>query len=88
MAKPLPMAAVVFPAASKASVIYQIFSPIQVIYVIPPALSQIGPKVSIAKLIDKLLSIPIAAKEIPNIPSKFKEIKIVKEINKIGITVL
>lgn len=43
IANPLPIAAVVFPAASKESVIYLIFSPISHISTIPPALSDTGP---------------------------------------------
>mmetsp|Transcript_5154 Transcript_5154/g.15488 ORF Transcript_5154/g.15488 Transcript_5154/m.15488 type:complete len:245 (+) Transcript_5154:1796-2530(+) len=43
MAKPFPTAAVVFPAASRASVLSRISSPISAISAIPPALSEIGP---------------------------------------------
>ena len=43
MANPLPIAAVVFPAASKPSVIALTYSPSSAIYAIPPALSEIGP---------------------------------------------
>jgi len=43
IAKPFPIAAVVFPAASKASVLYLTYSPISAISAIPPALSLIGP---------------------------------------------
>ena len=43
IAKPLPIAAVVLPAASKASVFYLTSSPNSDISAIPPALSDIGP---------------------------------------------
>lgn len=43
MANPLPMAAVVLPAASKASVLALVYSPISHISAIPPALSDTGP---------------------------------------------
>ena len=43
MANPLPMAAVVLPAASKASVLYLTCSPNSLISAMPPALSLIGP---------------------------------------------
>ena len=43
IANPLPMAAVVLPAASSPSVLSLTYSPISAIYAIPPALSEIGP---------------------------------------------
>lgn len=43
MANPLPMAAVVLPAASRASVLSLTYSPISAISEIPPALSLMGP---------------------------------------------
>jgi len=43
MAKPLPMAAVVLPAASRVSVLYLTMAPRLLISAIPPALSLIGP---------------------------------------------
>jgi len=43
IANPFPMAAVVFPAASKASVLYLTSSPNPHISAIPPALSLTGP---------------------------------------------
>lgn len=43
MANPLPMAAVVFPAASRPSVLARTYSPSSAISAIPPALSEIGP---------------------------------------------
>ncbi len=65
MAKPFPIAAVVFPAASKASVLYLTYYPISAISAMPPALSLIGPYPSMAKLKGKLDSIPKAANETP-----------------------
>jgi multisubunit Na+/H+ antiporter MnhC subunit len=43
IAKPFPIAAVVLPAASRASVLSLTYSPISAISEIPPALSLIGP---------------------------------------------
>jgi len=43
MAKPLPIAAVVLPAASKASVYSLVYGVSSAISAIPPALSEIGP---------------------------------------------
>ena len=43
MANPLPIAAVVFPAESRASVLLLTSYPSSAIYAIPPALSEIGP---------------------------------------------
>lgn len=65
IANPFPMAAVVFPAASKASVLSLTYSPISAISAIPPALSLIGPYPSMAKLKGKFESIPKAANETP-----------------------
>ena len=65
IANPFPIAAVVLPAASKASVLFLTYSPISAISAIPPALSEIGPYPSIAKLIGRLDNIPKAAKATP-----------------------
>jgi hypothetical protein len=43
IANPFPIAAVVFPAASRASVLFLTSSPNYAISAIPPALSEIGP---------------------------------------------
>ena len=43
IAKPLPIAAVVLPAASSTSVLSRTLSPMPVISAIPPALSATGP---------------------------------------------
>lgn len=65
IANPLPMAAVVFPAASRPSVLSLTYSPISAIYAIPPALSEIGPYPSIARLNGRLDNIPKAANDTP-----------------------
>ena len=49
MAKPLPMAAVVLPAASSASVRSRMSSPMPAISAMPPALSEMGPYASMAR---------------------------------------
>jgi hypothetical protein len=58
IAKPLPMAAVVFPAGSKTSVLYLTEASSSVISTIPLAISLIGPYSSIAKHIGRFESIP------------------------------
>jgi len=70
MANPFPMAAVVFPAASKASVLYLTYSPKSAISVNPPALSEIGPYPSIASPTARVDNIPKAPRAIPNIPKR------------------
>ena len=62
-------------------------SPSSAISAIPPALSEIGPKPSIAKPILKVDSIPIAANAIPSRPSKDIATKIVMDIIITGRTV-
>lgn len=74
IANPFPIAAVVLPAASKASVLYLVSWVRQHISAIPPALSEIGPYESIVSPQAKVLNIPKAAKPIPNIPKSFAEI--------------
>ena len=65
MAKPLPMAAVVLPTASRESVISLTSSGSSLISAIPPALSAIGPYASTATVIPVVESIPTAARAIP-----------------------
>lgn len=84
IANPLPIAAVVFPAASSASVMSLTSN--SAISLIPPALSEMGPYASIARLVLRFDSIPKAAIAIPYIPANLKEAKIVPEIQMIGIT--
>lgn len=69
IANPLPMAAVVLPAESRASVLSLTLGWQLDISAIPPALSAIGPKASIAKPIDKVDNIPMAERATPNIPA-------------------
>ena len=88
MANPLPIAAVVFPAASKASVRLRISLPISAISAIPPALSETGPYASIVNPTAIVPSIPIAAIAIPYIPAKLKPITTVIAKISIGITAL
>ena len=65
IAKPFPIAAVVFPAASSPSVLSLTYYPNPAISAIPPALSLIGPYPSIARLNGKFESIPKAARDTP-----------------------
>lgn len=70
IANPFPIAAVTFPAASKLSVLFLVYSGKLHISAIPPALSETGPYPSMANPIHKLDNIPKAAKATPNIPMK------------------
>ncbi len=65
MAKPLPVAAVVFPSPSRASVLSLTSLGSSDISAFPPALSAIGPKASVARVIPRVESIPTAAKPTP-----------------------
>ena len=69
MAKPLPVAAVVFPTASKISVRPRTSSGSWLISAIPPALSAIGPKASIANCIAVVAIMPAAAIATPYKPA-------------------
>jgi len=68
IANPFPMAAVQFPAASRASVLSLVSLGSLHISAIPPALSETGPYESIASPTAKLDNIPRAASATPNIP--------------------
>ena len=68
IAKPLPVAAVVLPSASNASVRCLTSAGRPLISAFPPALSAIGPYASVAKVIPKVESIPTAAMPIPYRP--------------------
>ncbi len=61
MANPLPTAAVVFPTASRISVLFLTSSGRLLISAIPPALSAIGPNASIASCIAVVAIIADAA---------------------------
>ena len=65
MANPLPMAAVVLPAASRASVRSLTYSPNSDISAMPPALSEMGPYPSMARERGRLESIPRAERATP-----------------------
>ena len=65
MAKPLPIAAVVFPTESKMSVRSRTSSGNSLISAIPPALSAIGPKASIANCMAVVAIIEQAAIDTP-----------------------
>lgn len=65
IANPLPMAAVVLPAASSTSVLLLTYYGNSAISAMPPALSEIGPYPSMAKHIGRLDSIPSAARATP-----------------------
>ena len=65
IAKPFPVAAVVFPKESRASVRSRTFGSIPDISAIPPALSAIGPYASVASVIPRVESMPIAANATP-----------------------
>lgn len=91
IAKPFPIAAVVLPAASNASVLFLTISygllPPNVISAIPPALSLIGPYASIVKPTDNVDSMPIAAKDIPYTPARSWLMNIVNAKQTTGSTV-
>mmetsp|Transcript_4484 Transcript_4484/g.8293 ORF Transcript_4484/g.8293 Transcript_4484/m.8293 type:complete len:327 (+) Transcript_4484:1066-2046(+) len=84
MANPLPMAAVVFPAASRASVLSRTSSGNSDISAMPPALSHTGPYTSIVKQVERVPNIPKAAKATPYMPTNWKDSHTVMEINVMG----
>jgi len=61
MAKPLPIAAVVLPRASRPSVILRTSGPRWLISVMPPALSEMGPYASTDIVTPTVASMPTAA---------------------------
>ena len=65
MAKPFPVAAVVLPTESKISVLSLTIGSCSLISAIPPALSDIGPKASIANCIAVVAIIADAANATP-----------------------
>lgn len=85
MANPLPTAAVVFPAASRASVQSLISLGSPDISAIPPALSEIGPYPSMVRATGRDPSIPRAPRAIPYIPAAVNEYPIVPVMQRIGI---
>ena len=75
----------VFPAASRASVLSLILWLMPAISAMPPALSLMGPYASIANPVAMVLSIPRAATAIPYMAAKLKLTKMLTAMAKIGI---
>ncbi len=69
MAKPFPVAAVVLPTASRISVFSRTSFGNSLISAMPPALSAIGPKASMANCIAVVAIIPAAAMATPYKPA-------------------
>ena len=69
-ANPFPIAAVVFPTASRLSVILRTSGGSSAISAIPPALSAMGPYASTASWIPRVPSMPRAAIPIPYSPAR------------------
>ena len=65
IANPLPVAAVVFPTESRISVLSLTIGSCSLISAIPPALSEIGPKASIASCIAVVAIIALAESATP-----------------------
>jgi hypothetical protein len=86
MAKPLPIAAVVFPAASRISVL-SLASPRSHISAIPPALSAIGPYPSIVSPMQRVLNMPKADRDIPYMSARLKETNIETQMQTTGMNV-
>ena len=87
IAKPFPIAAVVFPTASSLSVLSLTSAGSSDISAIPPALSEIGPYASTANCIPVLANIPTAAIAIPYKPAKLCETIIAVAITIMGSAV-
>ena len=68
IANPFPVAAVVFPKESNASVLFLTSAGNSAISAIPPALSATGPYASVANVIPNVDNIPTDDKDIPNNP--------------------
>mmetsp|Transcript_55567 Transcript_55567/g.126327 ORF Transcript_55567/g.126327 Transcript_55567/m.126327 type:complete len:290 (+) Transcript_55567:2-871(+) len=75
MANPLPMAAVVLPAASRASVHSRTSSSISDISAMPPALSHTGPYPSMVRPVASVESMPSAARATPYVSHRVKAVK-------------
>ena len=86
IANPFPIAAVVFPAASKMSV-FSLACSMSHISAIPPALSEMGPYPSIVRAIESVDSIPRAAKAIPYMSARVKDTKMVSATKVTGMKV-
>ena len=79
MAKPLPIAAVVLPAASSASVLSRTDDGSSTISAMPPALSEMGPYTSMARQVDRVDSMPSAAKATPYMPAARSDTKMMAD---------
>merc|ERR1719157_1676 len=89
MAKPLPVAAVVFPRASRASVVSRTCSEQPgSISAIPPALSATGPYASVARVIPRVESIPTAEMATPYTPAHSSQQMIAMQMERDGTTTL
>jgi hypothetical protein len=88
IAKPLPIAAVVLPSASRPSVILRTSGPSPLISLIPPALSAIGPYASTDIVIPTVASIPTAAMAMPYRPAAAWATKIAAQMTSMGAMVL
>src|SRR3990172_7801370 len=84
MAYALVTAFVVFPTASRGSVTFLTFSGSPDISTIPPALSVIGPKASIATTIPVKESMDMAERAIPYSPAREYEARIAADIKSMG----
>mmetsp|Transcript_16338 Transcript_16338/g.37640 ORF Transcript_16338/g.37640 Transcript_16338/m.37640 type:complete len:201 (+) Transcript_16338:654-1256(+) len=87
MANPFPVAAVVLPRASKASVVSRTRSSNSAISAMPPALSAMGPYASVASVTPRVLSMPTAAMAIPYSEAKASHPRMVETRIKTGKTV-
>lgn len=87
MAKPFPIAAVVFPAASSLSVRCLTYLCRPAISAIPPALSDIGPYPSIERATGRQPIMPSAAKATPYIDANLNEMYMVAQMQNIGTIV-
>mmetsp|Transcript_55967 Transcript_55967/g.113951 ORF Transcript_55967/g.113951 Transcript_55967/m.113951 type:complete len:243 (-) Transcript_55967:1359-2087(-) len=88
MAKPLPVAAVVLPRASRASVRSRAYSGNSSpdISAIPPALSATGPYASVARVMDRVDSMPTAARAMPYWPANSSHARMAMHTAKVGTT--
>merc|ERR1711871_206928 len=91
MAKPLPVAAVVLPRASRASVrsrtVAKSASSSYTISAIPPALSATGPYASVARVTPSVESMPPAPMEIPYTPAHALQPRMAAAMVTVGTTV-
>mmetsp|Transcript_14209 Transcript_14209/g.40301 ORF Transcript_14209/g.40301 Transcript_14209/m.40301 type:complete len:228 (-) Transcript_14209:1626-2309(-) len=84
IANPLPVAAVVFPRASRASVLSLTIGSSSAISAIPPALSTTGPYASVARVIPRVANMPTALIATPYTPARLKLITMSKVTITIG----